>query len=37
MLGANAIAQILKIEGVEQVFCFPYTPIIEALAAGWYW
>ena len=32
MLASDAIAQILKIEGVEQVFCFPYTPIIEALA-----
>ncbi len=32
MLASHAIAQILKIEGVKQVFCFPYTPIIEALA-----
>ncbi len=32
MRGSNAITEILKIEGVEQVFCFPYTPIIEALA-----
>jgi acetolactate synthase-1/2/3 large subunit len=32
MTGAQAIAAILKIEGVRQVFCFPYTPIMEALA-----
>ena len=32
MNAAKAIAQILKIENVEQVFCFPFTPIIEALA-----
>jgi len=29
--GGNAIARILKAEGVEQVFCFPLTPILEAL------
>lgn len=32
MRGSEAIAEILKREGVEQVFCFPFTPIIEALA-----
>ena len=32
MLGSQAIAEILKREGVEQVFCFPYTPILDALA-----
>ena len=32
MNAADAIAQILKIENVEQVFWFPFTPIIEALA-----
>lgn len=32
MNGSQAIAKILKLEGVEQVFCFPLTPIIEALA-----
>ncbi len=32
MNGSQAIAEILKREGVEQVFCFPFTPIIEALA-----
>ena len=32
MTGAQAIALILKLEGVEQVFCFPLTPILEALA-----
>src|SRR5438552_11148210 len=31
MNGSAAIARILKIEGVEQVFCFPLTPILEAL------
>jgi len=33
MQGAQAIAEILKTEGVTQVFCFPYTPILDALAA----
>ena len=32
MNGSQAIAEILKREGVQQVFCFPFTPIIEALA-----
>jgi len=32
MRADRAIAEILKIEGVEQVFCFPFTPILEALA-----
>lgn len=32
MRAANAIAEILKREGVDRVFCFPFTPIIEALA-----
>ncbi len=32
MRGSQAIAEILKREGVEHVFCFPYTPILEALA-----
>jgi acetolactate synthase-1/2/3 large subunit len=32
MRGSAVIARILKLEGVEQVFCFPYTPILEALA-----
>lgn len=32
MNGSQAIAEILKLEGVRQVFCFPYTPILEALA-----
>ena len=27
MNGGQAIAQILKREGVEHVFCFPFTPI----------
>src|SRR3990172_3129817 len=34
MRGAEAIARILQIEGVEQVFCFPYTPILDAIAAA---
>ena len=32
MTGAQAIARILKLEGVEQVFCFPLTPLLEGLA-----
>ncbi len=32
MLGSQAIAEILKREDVEHVFCFPYTPILDALA-----
>jgi len=30
--GADALVQILKAEGVKQVFCFPYTPVMEAMA-----
>jgi acetolactate synthase-1/2/3 large subunit len=32
MRGSEMIAKILVSEGVEQVFCFPYTPILDALA-----
>ena len=32
MTGADALVQILKAEGVKQVFCFPYTPVMEAMA-----
>jgi acetolactate synthase-1/2/3 large subunit len=32
MRGSTIIARILKLEGVQHVFCFPYTPILEALA-----
>ena len=32
MNGGQAIAQILKSEGVEHVFCFPFTPILDSLA-----
>ena len=32
MNGSQAIARILTLEGVKQVFCFPMTPILEALA-----
>ena len=32
MLGSQVIARILKLEGVKQVFCFPFTPILDALA-----
>ena len=31
MTGSQLIAKILKIEGVEQAFCFPFTPIMESL------
>ncbi len=31
MLGSQVIADILKREGVEQVICFPLTPILDAL------
>ena len=35
MRAADAIAEILKREGVTTLFCFPTTPIIEnAVAAG---
>ncbi len=32
MTGAEIVASILKQEGVRQVFCFPYSPILEALS-----
>ena len=32
MTGADALVQILKAEGVKQAFCFPYTPVMEAMA-----
>ncbi|MEX2561269.1 MAG: thiamine pyrophosphate-binding protein, partial [Pirellulales bacterium] len=32
MHGAGVIAKILRAEGVRQVLCFPYTPILDALA-----
>ncbi len=32
MNGSQAIAEILKRESVEHVFCFPFTPIMEELA-----
>ena len=32
MTGADAVAEILKREGTEYLFCFPTTPIIEAAA-----
>ena len=31
MLGSQVIAELLKREGVQQVFCFPLTPILDAL------
>jgi len=34
MLVMNVIAEILKKEGVSNLFCFPTTPIIEAAAAA---
>lgn len=33
MDGKKAIAKILKTEGIEFVTCFPYNPILDALAA----
>ena len=33
MRGDQAMAEILKREGVEQVFLFPFTPILEAVSA----
>jgi len=32
MKGVGAVAQVLKLEGVEILFCFPYTPLIDAAA-----
>ncbi len=32
MTGADAVAKILKAEGIRQVFCYPTTPILDALA-----
>ena len=32
MKGTNAIAQLLKLEGVEYLFCFPMNPTIDAVA-----
>ena len=34
MKGITAIANILKLEGVEYLFCFPANPLIEAAAAA---
>ena len=34
MTGADALVKILEIEGVRQVFCYPHTPVIEAMARG---
>jgi acetolactate synthase I/II/III large subunit len=34
MLVMQAIAEILKREGISQLFCFPTTPIIEAAVAA---
>lgn len=34
MLVMDAIAQILKREGISTLFCFPTTPIIEAAVAA---
>ena len=32
MNAGQAIAQILKAEGIEHIFCFPMTPILDSLA-----
>ncbi|MDO8749989.1 MAG: thiamine pyrophosphate-requiring protein [Dehalococcoidia bacterium] len=34
MKGVTAIANVLKMEGVEYLFCFPNNPIIEAAAVA---
>ncbi len=34
MKGSAAIAEVLRREGVEQVFCFPANPLIDAAAAA---
>ena len=34
MKGATAIANVLRLEGVEYLFCFPSNPIIEAAAVA---
>ena len=34
MDGSQAVAEILKREGVKYAFCFPFTPILDALAAA---
>ena len=28
--GSEAVAEILKREGVEEVYCFPFTPILDS-------
>jgi len=33
MDGGTAIAKVLKIEGVDFITCFPYNPVLDALAA----
>ncbi len=33
MNGKEAIARVLKTEGVEFVTCFPYNPVLDAVAA----
>ena len=32
MTGADALVQILKAEGIRHAFCFPTTPVLEAMA-----
>ena len=34
MQGKTAMASILKQEGVELIFCFPYNPLIDAAASA---
>ena len=34
MLVMDAMAQILRKEGIDTMFCFPTTPIIEAAVAA---
>ena len=32
MTGADAIVKILQTEGIKQAFCYPTTPLLEAMA-----
>ena len=32
MTGADAIVKILQIEGIDKAFCFPSTPLLDAMA-----
>ena len=34
MTGADAIVRVLKIEGVDKAFCYPSTPLLDAMAVA---